>query len=290
MLPNSTGIGLKASHYEQILQGDHGLDWFELHPENYMGRGGLPHKYLADIREDYAISMHGVGMSLGSAQGVDKEHLKRLKNLVDRYQPDQVSEHIAWSHLGGFQSRKIFHNDLLPLPYTYESLEILCHNIEQVQNALGRQILVENPSTYLAFEQSQMSEPEYISEVQKRSGCGLLLDVNNVYVSAMNNGFDANRYIDAYPLHAVGEIHLAGHSVETVGDDKLLIDDHGSPVTDEVWDLHAYTLKKLNNAVPVLIEWDTDVPDFSEMLSEVSRAKAINEIKPEKENLGVISA
>lgn len=285
MLPNTTGIGLKAPHYDRILQGDHGLDWFELHPENFMGEGGLPHKYLTDIRKNHAISMHGVGMSLGSAGGVDAEHLKRLKALVDRYQPNQVSEHIAWSH-----GREIFHNDLLPLPYTGESLEILCNNIDHVQSVLGRQILVENPSTYLAFEHNQMSEPEYISEVEKRSGCGLLLDVNNVYVSANNNGFNTREYIDAYPLHAVGEIHLAGHSVEKLGADELLIDDHGSPVTEDVWLLHAYALSKLEHFVPVLIEWDTDVPDFDVMLDQAGKANALALERPDSIAMSALEA
>jgi len=272
MLPNAAGVGLKAPHYDQILQGDHDLEWFELHPENYMGQGGLPHKYLTEIRQNYAISMHGVGMSLGSAEGVSLEHLGRLKELVDRYQPAQVSEHIAWSH-----GREIFHNDLLPLPYTKESMTVLSDNIDRVQNMLERQILVENPSTYLAFEQSEMPEPEFIAGVQKRSGCGLLLDVNNVYVSSVNNGFDPFEYLDSYPLDAVGEIHLAGHSVEAFDGNELLIDDHGSPVTEAVWKLQAYALNKLARSVPVLIEWDTDVPSFDVMLGEARRANALSQ-------------
>ena len=273
MLPNTTGIGLKAAHYDQILESGHGLDWFELHPENYMGQGGLPHKYLTEIRKACEISMHGVGMSLGTVGGVDPGHLARLKALVERYQPAQVSEHISWSTSS---TSGIFHNDLLPLPYSHQSLDVLCDNIDHVQTTLGRQILVENPSTYMAFETSRMSEPEYIFEVQKRSGCKLLLDVNNVYVSATNNGFDAYDYIDALPLHAVGEIHLAGHAVETLGEAELLIDDHGSPVTEAVWKLHVYTLTQISRPVPVLIEWDNDVPEFSVMLDEVQKANRLN--------------
>ena len=272
MLPNTTGVSLKAPHYDQILQAGHNIEWFELHPENYMVKGGLPHRYLGEIRANYAISMHGVGMSLGSAEGVCPEHLNRLKLLVDRYQPEQVSEHIAWSY-----GREIFHNDLLPLPYTPASLVVLSDNIDRVQNVLGRQILVENPSTYLAFAQSEMSESEFISEVQKRSGCGLLLDVNNVYVSATNNSFDPVEYLDSYPLGAVGEIHLAGHSVEKIDGQKLLIDDHGSTVADAVWELQAYVLEKLSRSVPVLIEWDTDVPAFDVMLNEAGRASTLSQ-------------
>jgi uncharacterized protein (UPF0276 family) len=267
MLPATPGIGLKARHYDQILAADHDLQWFELHPENFMNAGGLPHRYLEAIAGQYAISMHGVGMSLGSADGIEEEHLKRLKALVDRYQPAQVSEHIAWSH-----GREIFHNDLLPIPYTQESLSCLCQNIDRVQNALGCQILVENPSTYLAFANAEMTEPEFLNEMQNRTGCGLLLDVNNIYVSGVNNGFDPYGYIDGLNLDAIGEIHLAGHSEEHIGTETLLIDDHGSPVTEAVWALHAYLLQKLSSPKPVLIEWDTDVPDFEIMKSQASQA------------------
>lgn len=284
MLPDTIGIGLKPSHYEEILQGDHGLNWFELHPENFMGQGGLPHKCLSEIRADYDISMHGVGMSLGSAGGVNSEHLARLKTLVDRYQPAQVSEHIAWSH----GASGIFHNDLLPLPYTFESMEILCRNIDQVQDALGRQILVENPSAYMQFEHSEMPEPQYIAEVQKRTGCGLLLDVNNVYVSGVNNEFDPESYLDDYPLFAVGEIHLAGHSKESIVGGTLLVDDHGSEVADDVWQLFQYVTEKLQRPVPTLIEWDTDVPEFSRMLVEVEKANSLSQAslaKPAKSDI-----
>lgn len=269
-LPAEIGIGLKPVHYDQILTLDHGLGWFEIHPENYMGEGGLPHKYLNEIRQQHSLSMHGVGMSLGSAEGVDQAHLDRLKALVDRYEPHQVSEHVAWSHGMG-----VFHNDLLPVPYTEDSLEVICNNIDRVQGYLGRQILVENPSSYLSFEDSSMTEVEYITEMQKRSGCGLLLDINNVYVSAHNNQFDAQSYLDDYPLDAVGEIHLAGHAVTEKDGNRLLIDDHGSVVTDDVWDLHAYALEKLARPVPVLIEWDTNVPDFDDMLEEAAKARVI---------------
>ncbi len=267
MLPRTPGIGLKSAHYVQVLDGGHGLEWFEVHPENYMSAGGLPHRYLSAVRQEYGLSMHGVGMSLGSVGGIDGQHLTRLKRLVDQYQPNQVSEHIAWSH-----GQQIFHNDLLPMPYNAQSLDVLDSNIDQVQTALGRQILVENPSTYLCFDISDMTEPEFLSEVHRRTGCGLLLDVNNVHVSAVNNGFDARAYIDACPLHAVGEIHLAGHSVEHIGETRLLIDDHGSPVADEVWELCGYVMENLPEPVPVLIEWDTDVPPFGVMLAEVARA------------------
>ena len=269
-LPDTVGLGFKTSHFDEICEGRHPVRWFEVHPENYMGAGGPPHRQLERIRSDYALSMHGVGMSLGSAEGVDTAHLQRLAQLVDRYQPHQVSEHIAWSH-----ANARFHNDLLPIPYHAESLACICANIDRVQSTLGRPILVENPSSYLWFRSSEMSEPEFITEVQKRTGCGLLLDVNNVYVSAHNNGLNAIEYINSFPLLSVGEIHLAGHSCEWVDDHCLLIDDHGSPVTEEVWQLFQYTLGRLPESVPVLIEWDTDVPAFSEMLAEASRARSL---------------
>ena len=270
MLPTSVGIGLKARHYQQILEGQHGLEWFEIHPENFMCEGGLPHAYLSKIREDYAISMHGVGMSLGSSQGIDAEHLNRLKAIVDRYEPAQVSEHIAWSH-----GQEAFHNDLLPIPYTQESLDVICANIQQVQDKLGRTILVENPSAYLDFEQNEFDEAEFITALQKRTDCGLLLDINNVFVSANNLNFDAIDYLARYPIDHIVEVHLAGHKVEQLQDGVLLIDDHGSAVTDSVWALFEVLLSGLNKSVPVLIEWDTDVPTFDVMLAEANKASAL---------------
>ena len=244
------------------------VGWFEVHPENYMGRGGPPHKYLTQIRNHYPLSMHGVGMSLGSASGIDESHLKALCELVRRYEPEQVSEHLSWSHING-----TFLNDLLPLPYHQESLQIMSANIDKVQNTLGQAILVENPSTYIAFSTSSWSEPDFLHELVKRTGCGLLMDVNNIYVSACNQGFDPYDYLANFPVTAVGEIHLAGHSIQNIDGVEIRIDDHGSPVKDSVWDLQEAALVRLGKPCPVLIEWDTDSPELSVLLHEAVKSE-----------------
>jgi len=267
---NGVGVGLKAQHYDEILSTNPKLDWFEVHPENYMGAGGLPHKYLSEIQQQYPISMHGVGLSLGSADGVDADHLNALQQVVERYQPAQISEHLSWSHWN-----KTFLNDLLPLPYNKESLQIVADNIDKVQNTLQRTILVENPSAYLGFNHSDMNETEFFHELVTRTQCGLLLDVNNVYVSSNNQGYSAQEYIKHYPLHAVGEIHLAGHAQEIIDNETVLIDDHGSPVIDEVWTLFKDTLHSLDHHVPVLIEWDTDIPSLDTLLTEAQKAQRL---------------
>lgn len=266
------GIGLKPQHYDEILATKPAIDWFEVHPENYMGKGGLPHKYLSEINQHYPLSMHGVGLSLGSADGVSNDHLTALKEVVNRYQPIQVSEHLSWSHW-----QHTYLNDLLPLPYHQESLQTVINNIHKVQDALQRTILIENPSSYLGFNQSDMSEAEFLSALVQQTDCQLLLDINNVYVSANNQHFSSEEYIRQYPLHAVREIHLAGHTQETIENDIVLIDDHGSSVTDNVWQLFDDTLQQLQHDVPVLIEWDTNIPELSVLLAEANKAKnAIN--------------
>lgn len=268
-LPNNVGISLKAEHYETILKNKPDIGWFECHPENYMGDGGLPHYFLSKINEHYPISMHGVGLSLGSAEGIETKHLDQLAKLVDQYQPAQVSEHLAWSHWNS-----IFLNDLLPLPYTQEFLECVVQNIDTVQNKLKRTILIENPSVYMGFNHNEMSETEFLNTLVKRTGCGLLLDINNVYVSSNNLPSSAEEYLEGYPLHAVGEIHLAGHSESQTSEGKLLIDDHGSPVIDEVWSLFSSIMAKVDKSLPVLIEWDTNIPDLSTLVDEAKKAKA----------------
>lgn len=264
------GIGLKAQHYDEILSRKPDLDWFEVHPENYMGAGGLPHKYLNDICPSYPLSMHGVGLSLGSADGVSDEHLQALKNVIDRYQPAQVSEHLSWSHW-----HNTFLNDLLPLPYNQESLAVVASNIHKVQDTLQRTILIENPSAYLGFTSSDMSETDFLRDIVQQTNCGLLLDVNNVYVSANNQHYSAEEYIKNYPLESVGEIHLAGHAQENIDGETVFIDNHGSPVIDDVWQLFEYTYQRFSHNVPVLIEWDTDVPELDTLLQEAHKAKAI---------------
>jgi uncharacterized protein (UPF0276 family) len=269
-VPPRGGVGLKASHYRTIIETLPDIGFFEVHAENYMGAGGPPHRYLAAIREHYPLSLHGVGLSIGADRPLDRDHLQRLKHLIARYAPGLFSEHLAWSsHDAGF------FNDLLPVPYTTETLGRVSSHIDQVQEALGRQMLLENPSTYLAFGESTYSEIDFIAEVVRRTGCGLLLDVNNVYVASTNQQWDPVAYIEAYPLSHVQEIHLAGHTREA--DDKerpLLIDTHNRPVDGIVWDLFAHTVK-LIGPVPTLIEWDADVPAWPTLKAEAERAEAI---------------
>lgn len=269
-VPPRGGVGLKAPHYRTILETRPDIGFFEVHAENYMGAGGPPHRYLAAIRDHYPLSLHGVGLSIGADRPLDRDHLSRLKDLILRYQPGLFSEHLAWSsHDSGFL------NDLLPVPYTAETLARVSEHIDQIQEALGRQMLLENPSTYLAFAESSYSEIDFIAEVVRRTGCGLLLDVNNVYVASTNQQWDPVAYIEAYPLFHVQEIHLAGHTREA--DDKerpLLIDTHNRPVDEIVWDLFAHTVK-LIGPVPTLIEWDADVPAWPTLKAEAERAEAI---------------
>ncbi len=273
-LPNSVGVGLKAQHYQEIIDTQPDIGWFEVHPENYMGDGGLPHYFLSEIHKHYPISMHGVGLSLGSAEGLDQQHLNSLATVVQRHQPAQVSEHLAWSH-----SNSIFLNDLLPVPYTEEFLNIVINNVNKVQDTLQRTILIENPSIYLGIEldskNNAMTETDFLREVVQRTGCGLLLDINNIYVSANNQKYNCKDYMDNYPIQHVGEIHLAGHAQDIVDNETVLIDDHGSAVIDNVWQLFSETLEKIQKPVPVLIEWDTNIPDFSILLNEAKKAEKI---------------
>ena len=268
-LPTHVGIGLKPRHYQELLRDVPRLAFLEVHTENCMGEGGPPHRYLEALAARYPLSFHGVGLSLGSAGGIDHAHLSRWRRLIDRYEPALVSEHIAWSAHGG-----IFLHDLLPLPYTEESLVILCTNIDDMQTSLGRSILVENSSAYLTLNQSAIPEVEFIAEVTGRTGCGLLLDINNVWVSACNNGFDARRWLACIPGDIVGEIHLAGHAITAVDGHELRIDDHGSRVSSEVWKLYDETVARIGPR-PTLIEWDTNVPSLGDLLAEASRAGAV---------------
>lgn len=266
-VPAAAGVGLKGPHYREILDTRPAVGWFEVHPENYMGAGGAPHAYLSAVRDCYPLSFHGVGLSLGGVGPLDADHLARWVSLVDRYEPALVSEHLAWSAFDG-----AFLNDLLPLPLTDEALDLMVDHVDQMQTALGRQVLIENPSTYLLTEQDTMSEPDFLRALAKRSGCGLLLDVNNVYVSCSNHGMDPGAYVAAFPLTFVKEIHLAGHATETHGTAELRIDDHGSPVCDDVWALFDRVLVE-TGPVPSLIEWDTDVPEWAVLKKEADRAQ-----------------
>ena len=269
-IPARAGVGLKAAHYEAILAERPDLGYFEVHAENYMGAGGPPHHYLEAIRRDWPVSLHGVGLSIGAAAPLDEAHLARLKALNERYAPGLVSEHLAWS-----THSDVFLNDLLPLPYTREAVARVGDHIDRLQTVLGRRILLENPSTYVAFESSEMDEIAFLREVALRSGCGLLLDVNNVLVSATNQAFAAEDYIDAFPLDLVGEIHLAGHARDR--DDAgnlLLIDAHDRAVDTGVWALYARSIAR-GGAKPSLIEWDNDVPSWRELFAEARSAERI---------------
>jgi uncharacterized protein (UPF0276 family) len=269
-IPPRGGVGLKPEHYATILETVADIGFFEVHAENYMGGGGPPHRYLTAIRERYPLSLHGVGLSIGGAAPLDRDHLARLQSLIKRYEPGLFSEHLAWSTHDG-----AFFNDLLPLPYTAETLTRVVRHINEVQESLQRQMLLENPSTYLAFAESAYSETDFIEEIVKRTGCGLLLDVNNVHVASTNQEWDPHRYIDEYPLAHVQEIHLAGYKRDA--DEKgraLLIDTHDRPVDQIVWGLYAEVIARIG-PTPTLIEWDAEIPSWPELAAEAERAEAI---------------
>ena len=262
-----TGVGLRACHYRDFLDGRPAAGWIEVHSENYFGDGGYDLHVLDHVRRDYPVSLHGVGLSLGSADRLREPHLAKLKRLVERIEPALVSEHLCW---GAFGARHF--NDLLPLPYTRETLALMATRIDQAQNALGRELLIENISTYLEFRARDFSEFEFLAELTRVSGCGILLDVNNLYVNAANHGHDAVRALQALPAAAVREIHLAGHSRSA----DCLIDDHGSRVAPPVWQLYASARRHAGD-VPALIEWDTDIPALEVLLAEAARADALRE-------------
>jgi uncharacterized protein (UPF0276 family) len=268
LIPARTGAGFKPIHFDDVCEGHANVGWLEVHPENYMVDGGERLAMLEALRCDYPLSLHGVGLSLGGTEALDSGHLKALKSLADRFEPGLISEHIAWSAWDGN-----YFADLLPLPLTSESLSALCRNIDRTQEVLGRQILIENPSHYLTLPTSIIPEPEFLLAAAKQTGCGLLLDVNNIYVSATNIGFDAETYLDAIPGNAVGEIHLAGFTVDSASLEMLLIDTHGAPVADPVWALYERLIRRIGPR-PTLIEWDTDVPAWGVLHEECSKAEA----------------
>jgi uncharacterized protein len=269
LIPARAGIGLRFQHHQPVLDTRPDVAWMEVHTENYMG-GGTPLKYLDAIRRDTPISLHGVGLSLGSAEGVDPAHLERVRRVAERVEPGLMSEHIAWNLVGG-----TYLADLLPLPMSEEALDVVCRHVEQTQSYLKRRILVENPSTYIAFANSIIPEWEFMAAVAARTGCGILCDVNNICVSAHNHGWDASAYLAALPPEAVGEIHLAGHSVRTFADgSSLRIDDHGSKVSEEVWTLYRQAVARFG-AVPTLIEWDNEIPPLDVLLDEAQHAEQV---------------
>ena len=273
-LPSAVGIGLKSVHYNNVLDEDDAAGhpaWLEVHPQNYFGDGGPPHRWLTAIAEVYPLSFHSVGLSLGSVDGVNTAELEQLAALCERYEPARVSDHLSWS--GNAHDRL---PDLLPIPYTKEALDHFVREVGKVQDRLQRAILLENPSRYLAYIADEMDETDFIHELCRRAGCGLLFDINNVEVSCTNLNLSAADYVDAIDPAIVGEMHLAGHATEQLDDGPLLIDDHGSFVTDTTWALYNRFIARAGPK-PTLIEWDTDIPDYATLMSEADKVTAVLE-------------
>jgi len=266
-LSAAAGIGLRGPHMQELLETRPDVGWLEVHSENFFGDGGAPIQNLLRTREDYPISLHGVGLSVGSTDALDTAHLSRLLHLIQIIDPVLVSEHLSWGSVGG-----IHFNDLLPLPYTEEALIHFCGRVVQVQDYLGRKILIENPSSYLRYRHSTIPEVEFLTAISERTGAGLLLDVNNVFVSACNLDFDPLEYLAAVRGDLVAEIHLAGHTLKKFPDGELRIDDHASPVSDEVWSLYVATLELIGEK-PTLIEWDADLPPLDQLVAEADVAR-----------------
>ena len=268
-IQSRAGIGLRAPHYRDVLERLPRIAWLEVHSENYFGAGGRPLHFLERIRAHYPISLHGVGLSLGSTDPLDRVHLAKLKALIDRIEPGLVSDHLSWSSVNG-----CYLNDLLPLPYTEEALRHFCGRVGEVQDYLGREILIENPSTYLEYCESTIPECEFLREVAAVAGCKILLDVNNIYVSAINHGFEARAYLDSIPARFVEEIHLAGFTCNDTEAGAVLVDTHSKPVADPVWILYARALERYGE-VPTLIEWDADLPTLDVLLAEATLAQRL---------------
>lgn len=268
-MPARAGIGLRAQHHLRVLSESPAVAWFEAHTENYFADGGAHVEALARIRERYPLSLHGVGLSLGSTDEIDLAHLRRVLRALRRFEPQLISEHLSWSSVDGR-----FANDLLPLPYTEESLRHVSTRIAQTQDYLGRQILIENVSSYLQFDCSRMTEWEFLAAVANESGCAILLDLNNIYVAAQNFGFEPQRYLDGIEPGTVEEIHLAGHASMDFEGRELLIDTHGTPVCDAVWDLYRRALRRFGE-IPTLIEWDTDIPALELLMAEAAKADTV---------------
>jgi uncharacterized protein (UPF0276 family) len=269
LIPALAGVGLRFPHHQAVIERRPRVAWFEVHTENYMG-GGAPLRYLEAIRRDYPLSLHGVGLSLGCVDGLDAEHLDRIGQLAARIEPGLVSEHLSWSISDGD-----YLGDLLPLPLTEEALDVVCDNVDRFQQVFGRQILIENPSSYLRYRHSTIAESDFLVAVARRSGCGILCDVNNIFVSAQNHGWDAVAYLEALPPAEVKELHLAGHTVKQLSDGaELRIDDHGSPVKPAVWALFRQAVLRFG-ARPTMIEWDSNIPPLEVLVEQADQASAI---------------
>ena len=266
-VPVRAGIGLRPAHFARVLAERPPVPWIEVHSENFFCMGGEMPRVLEGVRWDYPVSFHGVGLSLGGAEGPNPQHLAKLKALVDRFAPALVSEHLCWGAVGDHHL-----NDLLPLPYTEEALELMVGHVNAAQEYLGRRILIENISSYLTYRHSTIPEWEFVAALAQRSGCGILLDVNNIYVNSVNHGFDPGVFVRATPPHAVEEIHLAGFTEKPDLPIRLLIDSHNRPVSAEVWTLYAEALEHVG-PVPTLIEWDQDLPELEALMAEAAKAE-----------------
>ena len=278
---NLAGTSFKPQNARAILSDADARGFFEVHAENYMGAGGIPHRVLESLRKDHPISLHGVCMSIGGSNRLDKKHLQRFSDLVSRYEPFLVSEHLAWSTHNG-----TYFNDLLPLPYTQNTLARVCDHIDEVQRAIGGTILLENPSSYLSFDESTLSETDFLHAITRRTGCALLLDINNVFVSAANLGFSSQQYLDEFPMSHVGEIHLAGHTAQNDSEiGILLIDSHNGPVSNPVWDLYK-TVVQTTGPIPTLIEWDSNIPSWPTLKTEAQAAQVIMDSHACHRNVG----
>jgi uncharacterized protein (UPF0276 family) len=268
-IPAKAGIGLRFAHHREVIESNPPIPWFEVHSENYMGGGPTP-GILEQVRRQYPISLHGVGLSLGSSDPLSKDHLARIRALIDRFEPGLVSEHLAWSSVDG-----IYLGDLLPLPMTEEALEVVCRNVNHAQGALRRPLLIENASSYLRYRHSTIPEWEFLTAVAQRTGCGLLCDVNNIYVSSCNHGWSASNYLAALPQQAIAEIHLAGHTLRELDGGRVVrIDDHGARVAAPVWELFAQAVARFGG-VPTLIEWDTRLPSLEVLMEEARCAQDV---------------
>jgi len=259
------GVGLRHCHFDDFIEQKPKIGWLEVHSENFFAKGGRPKSKLHEIQKNYPLSLHGIGLSLGSSDGADDQHLKYLKDVVEEYNPFLLSEHLSWSRIG--KQKKQFYPDLLPVPYNKESLNIISDNIKKTQDYLGRKILIENPSSYVSYNVTTMSEVDFLNQLVVNTECGILLDINNIYVSCFNLGLDANKYITEINYDAVGEVHLAGPSDSIINEKKILIDTHNSKVRDEVWGLYKKFISK-KGKIYSLLEWDVDIPDLNALLQE----------------------
>lgn len=270
ILPNQIGMGLRAPHYQDLLSHQPDVSWLEVHSENYLDDASVQRHILRELSQHYPLSFHGVGLSLGSTDPLNMQHLKCLKDLVNEFNPVLLSEHLSWSSVSGR-----YFNDLLPIPYTEQSLQHFCQQVDQAQQFLGRQILIENPTAYLSYKDSTLTEWHFLNRLVTETGCGLLLDLNNIYVNSVNHQFEPLDYLSQINLSAVQELHLAGFTINEYDEGQILIDSHGSPVCDEVWQLFAW-VRRLCSA-PALIEWDSDIPEIEVLLAEVDKAKRVQE-------------